>query len=123
MSGRSVSQTALFLGRLRPLKRLTSTKCTYFRQLLTTALLGLAEGRAKAKWPDKVSSPGPLDPDCVFFFYLIYSRYKHYKIEYLIFENPAYQESVFGLRFAITSRTILYASLLVYSSSSHCHTG
>ena len=29
-SGRSVNLTALFLGRLRPSKRLTSTSCTYF---------------------------------------------------------------------------------------------
>ena len=32
MSGRSVNLTTLFLGRLRPPKRLTSTSCTYFRQ-------------------------------------------------------------------------------------------
>ena len=32
MSGRSVNLTTLFLGRLRPPKRLTSTLCTYFRQ-------------------------------------------------------------------------------------------
>ena len=32
MSGRSVSLTTLFQGRLRPPKRLTSTSCTYFRQ-------------------------------------------------------------------------------------------
>ena len=32
MSGRSVKLTTLFLGRLRPTKRLTSTSCTYFRQ-------------------------------------------------------------------------------------------
>ena len=30
MSGRSVNLTTLFLGRLRPPKRLTSTSCTYF---------------------------------------------------------------------------------------------
>ena len=30
--------TTFFLGRLRPPKRLTSTNCAYFRQLLTTAL-------------------------------------------------------------------------------------
>ena len=41
MSGRSVNLPTLFLGRLRPPKRLTSTLCTYFRQKLTTALLGL----------------------------------------------------------------------------------
>ena len=29
MSGRSVNLTTLFLGRLRPPKRLTSTSCTY----------------------------------------------------------------------------------------------
>ena len=28
----SVNLTTLFLGRLRPPKRLTSTSCTYFRQ-------------------------------------------------------------------------------------------
>ena len=32
MSGRSVNLTTLFVGRLRPPKRLTSTSCTYFRQ-------------------------------------------------------------------------------------------
>ena len=32
MSGQSVNLTTLFLGRLRPPKRLTSTSCTYFRQ-------------------------------------------------------------------------------------------
>ena len=32
MSGRSVNLTTLFLGRLRPPKRLTITSCTYFRQ-------------------------------------------------------------------------------------------
>ena len=32
MSRRSVNLTTLFLGRLRPPKRLTSTSCTYFRQ-------------------------------------------------------------------------------------------
>ena len=32
MSGRSVNLTTLFLGRLRPHMRLTSTSCTYFRQ-------------------------------------------------------------------------------------------
>ena len=30
MSGRSVNLTTLFLGRLRPPKRLTSTSCTSF---------------------------------------------------------------------------------------------
>ena len=32
MSGRSVNLTTLFLGRLRPPKRLTSTSYAYFRQ-------------------------------------------------------------------------------------------
>ena len=32
MSGRSVNLTLLFLGRLRPPKRLTSISCSYFRQ-------------------------------------------------------------------------------------------
>ena len=32
-----VNLTTLFLGKLRPPKRLTSTSCTYFRQKLTTA--------------------------------------------------------------------------------------
>ena len=32
MPGRSVNLTTLFLGRLRSLKWLTSTSCTYFRQ-------------------------------------------------------------------------------------------
>ena len=47
MSGRSVNLPTLFLGRLGPLKRLTSTLCTYFRQKLTTALLESAEGETK----------------------------------------------------------------------------
>ena len=47
MSGRSVNLTTLFLGRLRPPKRLTSTLCTYLRQKLTTALLEKAEGETK----------------------------------------------------------------------------
>ena len=47
MSGRSVNLPTLFLGRLRPPKRLTSTLCTYFRQKLTTALLESAEGETK----------------------------------------------------------------------------
>ena len=47
MSGLSVNLPTLFLGRLRPPKRLTSTLCTYFRQKLTTALLESAEGETK----------------------------------------------------------------------------
>ena len=47
MSGRSVNLPTLFLGRLRPPKRLTSTLCTYFRQKLTTALLESAKGETK----------------------------------------------------------------------------
>ena len=47
MSGRSVNLSILFPGRLRPPKWLISTSCTYFRQLLTTALLQSAEGETK----------------------------------------------------------------------------
>ena len=47
MSGRSVNIITLFLGRLGPPKRLTSTSCTYFRQKLTTAPLESAEGETK----------------------------------------------------------------------------
>ena len=47
MSGRSVNLTTLFLGRLRPPKRLTSTSCAYFRQQLTTVPLESAEGETK----------------------------------------------------------------------------
>ena len=47
MSGRSVNLTTLFLGRLRPPKRLTSTSCIYLCQLLTTAPLETAEGETK----------------------------------------------------------------------------
>ena len=36
-----------FLPTLRPPKRLTSTSCTYFRQLLTTAPFESAEGETK----------------------------------------------------------------------------
>ena len=42
MSLRSLNLTITFLGRLRPPKQLTSTKCTYFCKQLTTALLGSA---------------------------------------------------------------------------------
>ena len=45
MSGRSVNLTTLLLG--RPPKQLISTLCTYFRHLLTTALLKPAEGETK----------------------------------------------------------------------------
>ena len=44
MSGQSVNLTTLFLGRLRPPKRLTSTSCIYFHQYLTTTLLELNLG-------------------------------------------------------------------------------
>ena len=55
MSGRSVYLITLILGRLRPPTRLTSTKCMYFRQELTTS------GRSnKSKWPDRVSNSGPV---------------------------------------------------------------
>ena len=47
MSGPLVNLPTLFLGRLRPPKRLTSTLYTYFRQKLTTALLESAEGETK----------------------------------------------------------------------------
>ena len=47
MSGRSANLTTLFVGRLRPPKRLTSPSCTYFRQLLTTVLLESVEGETK----------------------------------------------------------------------------
>ena len=60
MSGRSVNLTTLFLGRLRPPKRLTSTSCTYFRQELTTALLEKSGRRNESMLPDRVSDPGPL---------------------------------------------------------------
>ena len=59
MSGWSVNLTTLFLGSLRPPKRLTSTSCTHFRQKLTTALLEKAEGETKVL-PDRVSNPGLL---------------------------------------------------------------
>ena len=62
MSGRSVNLTTLFLGRLRPPKRLTSTSCTYFRQWLTTAFLESAEGETKVHVCGRtgLSNPGPL---------------------------------------------------------------
>ena len=47
MEPRSVNLTTLFLSRLRPPKRLTSTSCTNFRQSQTTALLESAEGETK----------------------------------------------------------------------------
>ena len=60
MSGRSVNLTTLFLGRLRHPKRLTITSCTYFRQLLTTALLEISGRRNESMLPDRVSNPGLL---------------------------------------------------------------
>ena len=47
MSGRSVNLTTLFLGRLRPPKRLISAPCTYYRQSLTTVLHESAEVERK----------------------------------------------------------------------------
>ena len=44
MSKGSVKLTMLFLGRLGPSRRFTITKCSYFRQELTTALLESANG-------------------------------------------------------------------------------
>ena len=44
ISGRSVNLITLFLGRRRPPKWLTSTKCTYF---LATALLESTDGEKK----------------------------------------------------------------------------
>ena len=43
----SVNLTTLLLGRLRPTKQLTSTKCTYFCQSLTAALLDSVAGEMK----------------------------------------------------------------------------
>ena len=43
MTGWSVNLTTLFLGRLRPTKRLTSTQWTFFCKSLTTSLLESAE--------------------------------------------------------------------------------
>ena len=57
MSGLTLNLTTFFLGRLGPPKRLTSTKCTYFSQQLTTALL---KSEGEIMWPDWVSNPGPL---------------------------------------------------------------
>ena len=57
MSGRSINLTTLFLGRLRPPKLLTSTKCTYFRQQLTPAQVS---GRNERMWPGLVLNPEPL---------------------------------------------------------------
>ena len=45
--GRSVNLTTLLLGKLRPPKRLTSTSCTYFLQLLKSVLLESAERETK----------------------------------------------------------------------------
>ena len=60
MSGRSVNQTTVFLGRLRAPKRLTSTSCTYFRQQLTIVLLESAEGEMNVCRQNRVSNQGPL---------------------------------------------------------------
>ena len=45
--GCSVNLSTLFLGRLKPPKWVTSTSCTYFCQVLTTALLESEEGEMK----------------------------------------------------------------------------
>ena len=57
MSGPSVNLITLFLGRLRPPKRLTSTLCTYFCQQLP--FLNQRKDD-QSMWPDRVSNPGPL---------------------------------------------------------------
>ena len=54
MSGRSVNLTTLFLGRLRPPNRLTSTSRTYYRQQLAT-LPFLNQRKEKRK---NVARPG-----------------------------------------------------------------
>ena len=60
MSGRSVNPTTLFLGRLRPPKRLTSIKCPYFRQKKwQLPFLNQRKGNGSI-WSDWVSNPGPL---------------------------------------------------------------
>ena len=56
MSGRSVNLTTLFLGRLRPPKRLISAPCTYYRQSLTTDLHESAEGERKVCRRTRVSN-------------------------------------------------------------------
>ena len=59
MSGRSVNLTTLFLGRLRPPKRLTSTSCTL--SPVTDNCPSLKSGRRnESMLPDQVSNPGPL---------------------------------------------------------------
>ena len=50
--------TTLFLGRLGPPNLLTSTKCTYFCQLLIIVLEPVERGTSL--WPDRVSNLGPL---------------------------------------------------------------
>ena len=54
MLGRSVNLTILFLGGHRPLKRLTSTSCTYPSPVTNGGR------RNESMWPDRVSNPGPL---------------------------------------------------------------
>ena len=55
MSERSVNLTTLFLGRLGPPKRLTSTSFTHFRQYSC-----ISGNRNEILWPDGVSNQGSL---------------------------------------------------------------
>ena len=62
MSGLSVNLTTLFLDRLRPPKRLTST--VFFLYTLSPVTdncpSSVSRRRKESIWPDRVSSPGPL---------------------------------------------------------------
>ena len=61
MWGRSVNLTTLFLGRLRPPKRLTSTSCTYFQtfKVMFTQKIPAGPRSAVGRAPDSyVRGPG-----------------------------------------------------------------
>ena len=60
MSGRSVNLTTLFLGRLRPPKRLTSTSVHIFLPVADNCPSWISRRKNKSLWPDWVSNPGPL---------------------------------------------------------------
>ena len=56
MSGWSVRLTTLFLGRFTPPKRLSSTKCKYFRQKLPLGG-GRKESKSQTGYPTQASGP------------------------------------------------------------------
>ena len=60
MSGRSVNLPTLFLGRLRPPKRLTSYFVCILSPETDNCPACISGRRNESMWPDWVSNPGPL---------------------------------------------------------------